>query len=360
MGNRLMPLLAGLAALGMWLSAMTGLSVGQEALGAGPVGTNSTTNQASGTDAGVARSFADFLKAEAERSERAVQTSADALKTYTDLLRNEAERSEQASKHEMDTIERTLGRFISVIQAFGWMLTGIAAVAAATLAFFNFRTVRDIRRRAEGAFEEQLTDFRKTAQSTFTRQIEQARTDLETLRNDVQRRAEDINASFSSINDDVTKLTSDLVSRREALTQSQPGVPPSEPDYNGKCIIWIDDQPHTTMTAREELARYGIKTTAVEDTHTLEEKLADPPGGKPYDLIISDMRRGVDRRAGLDYFKTVIGKGLPKRMIFAPNSLVRPVENEIRQLQQRDNGFLGAVTAKEPFFAKVFEALRSG
>jgi len=126
-----------------------------------------------------------------------------------------------------------------------------------------------------------------------------------------------------------------------------------------KWLIWVDDQPKTTEMARDELKKNGIQAEAVESTKQVEDLFANPPKDKKFDLLVSDMRRGLNKREGLDFFKKIKGQSsYPPRLIFAPKSLLQPVENEIQELQQSDKQFLGAFSAREPFFAKIFEVMR--
>ena len=72
----------------------------------------------------------------------------------------------------------------------------------------------------------------------------------------------------------------------------------------------------------------------------MEERIANPPEDKKFDLIVSDMRRGPNKREGLDFFQKIKGqKSYPPRLIFTPGSLLQPVENEIQELKRGDERF---------------------
>ena len=254
------------AALLLWVSNSS--SRGQEAPAARPVGADSATAQPT-------RDFVELLKLEAERSEKAMQATADSMRAYTDLLRAEAGRSEQATRHEIDMIERTLAKFTYIIGGLG-----------AVLLFFGWGNIRDIRRRAADTVQkeiEKLTNAADTkikehvdlAQSTFTQQIgvEQDKfreksdafgKEIAEMKQRSQEQTSELNEFIVSTKDDLTKSFLALVSRRQALARTTTGVAqPLE-----KWVIWVDDQPMTTLTARKELERNGIQVEAVQSIRT--------------------------------------------------------------------------------------------
>jgi DNA-binding NtrC family response regulator len=126
---------------------------------------------------------------------------------------------------------------------------------------------------------------------------------------------------------------------------------------NGKTYNLVDDQPRTIAAHKSELKHEGAFVETVDSTKNLEAKLAD----RNYHLIVSDLKREGDPQAGLEYLKKIQNRDdLPPRLIFAPASLVSPVQIEIDKLRRDSKGpFLGAVTSGEEFFIKVFETLSS-
>jgi CheY-like chemotaxis protein len=386
------------------LCALIDSSAGQEPpVTRPPAGTASTATHAAGDNAAVTRDLVDLLKTSAERSERAVQATADSVRAYTDLLRAEAERSERATTHEIDTIERTLAKLTSLVQLGAILLAGLGAVMGALLAYFGWGTVRDVRRQvktgietlqlgAQSAVDTEIKTLKSAAQSEIKGQVEALKRDsqsvfkqqvdgmrrqlvkesevsrkeieglIDKIMSDARASNDQLNTTrdlLSSMDEDVTKLAADLVQRRASISTvvGQP-EPLTEGQFSGKkSVIWVDDQPNTTLAARNELIKNGIKVEAVESTAELEELLAKSPN--KFDLIVSDMRRGKNAREGLDYFQRIRGKNHPPGLIFAPKKLLRPVESEIEELRAADSRFLGAVSGSEPFFTKVFQVLRS-
>lgn len=305
--------------------------------------TVSGINQTPGVDVGTIRDFVDLLKAEAERSEKAVETMTDSMRAYADLLRLEAERSQQATKDEVDLIERTLQKFVLVVTAFGVAIGGV-------LTFLQIRTMRDIGRRAEREANIRIDELIMGAEKTVSQKIEA-----------VEARAD---RQFTRLGEEVYSVTSRLARGEGSLSQFMGELEQPPADYHGKSVVWIDDQPDSiTLAMRKQLEELGIKIEALKSTRELNKLLTTPPTGGHFDLIISDMHHDRNTRAGLDYFELIKGRDdLPPRLIFTSNSRLQALgsetEQEIQRLKRDDKRFLGAVTSSEPFFAIVYDALQ--
>lgn len=342
---------------GLSLCVLNSNSPGQETTPARQVGADSVTAQSS-------RDFLELLKLEAERSEKAMQATSDSMRAYTDLLRAEAGRSEEANRHEIDMVERTLAKFTYIIG-------GLFTVVSALLVFFGWGTLKEIRRRAENTVENEIQKQAKAADAKITEHVELVKSKVNDSFVSVQRDFVRIQQEFKSVKEDfksgaeedLTLVTMDLVRRQQPSAPITTGG--AQPEYERtpspqkKWMIWVDDQPKTTLTARKELLRNGIQVEAVESTKDLEELLANPPKDKKFDLIVSDMRRGTNKREGLDFLQKIKGqKSYPPRLIFSPSSLLQSVENEIQELKAADDLFLGAFSAREPVFANIFKVMR--
>jgi CheY-like chemotaxis protein len=72
-----------------------------------------------------------------------------------------------------------------------------------------------------------------------------------------------------------------------------------------RAILWVDDRPDNNFYEREALKRYGIEFTLATST---DEALKILSGAK-FDVIISDMGRPPDPRAGYTLLEAVRSKG---------------------------------------------------
>jgi CheY-like chemotaxis protein len=72
-----------------------------------------------------------------------------------------------------------------------------------------------------------------------------------------------------------------------------------------KAILWVDDRPDNNFYEREALKRYGIEFVLATST---DEALKILSGAK-FDVIISDMGRPPDPRAGYTLLEAVRTKG---------------------------------------------------
>lgn len=72
-------------------------------------------------------------------------------------------------------------------------------------------------------------------------------------------------------------------------------------------VLWVDDQPQNNERERKDLDRRGIQVETAISTEQALEML----GGKGYELVISDMGRPPDRRAGYTLLDALRKAGNP-------------------------------------------------
>lgn len=73
----------------------------------------------------------------------------------------------------------------------------------------------------------------------------------------------------------------------------------------GKAVLWVDDNPDNNMLAVRALKKLRLEVEQVTSTDAALAAL----DRRPFDLIISDMGRGEDMRAGYDLLKRVRDRG---------------------------------------------------
>jgi CheY-like chemotaxis protein len=88
-------------------------------------------------------------------------------------------------------------------------------------------------------------------------------------------------------------------------TVSQAFAPETADKLIGKSILWVDDNPSNNMLAVRALRRLQLD---IEQVTTTELGL-DALNRRHFDLIISDMGRGSNMRAGYDLLKAVRDQG---------------------------------------------------
>lgn len=73
----------------------------------------------------------------------------------------------------------------------------------------------------------------------------------------------------------------------------------------GKSILWVDDNPGNNELAVRALRKLHLNVEQVVSTEAALEAMRQ----RPFDLIISDMGRGENMRAGYELLDAVRGKG---------------------------------------------------
>jgi CheY-like chemotaxis protein len=268
--------------------------------------------------------------------------AASAVRDYTELLKAEAQGLREAAESDSRRLDRTLTTFNWIVGVVGAIFVFGAGVFGSLLVFASRASKKDI--------DEEVS---KQMQARVEREIN-ARIDqivnpaIEGLRKTIEERVNTVKEDLADVRTGITEAAAD--SKLPAVAQE---------NLSTKRIIWLDDQPNTTKTARNELEKRGITVDAVESSDELEGKVRQ----KRYDLIVSDMRRDGNPRAGLDYFQKIRAdaernRQWPPRILFAPQSLMNKVRDEIDGLVQNGGGkFLSPVTSPERFFEAVLKAL---
>jgi CheY-like chemotaxis protein len=76
-------------------------------------------------------------------------------------------------------------------------------------------------------------------------------------------------------------------------------------NLTGKAVLWVDDNPDNNKLVVRALRRFHLD---VEQATSTEAGLAAMQR-RPFDLVISDMGRGTDMRAGYDLLKAIRSSG---------------------------------------------------
>jgi PleD family two-component response regulator len=89
----------------------------------------------------------------------------------------------------------------------------------------------------------------------------------------------------------------------------------------GARLLWIDDEPDNNRFERALLEGAGASVNQVVSSEQAWQSL----NRAAYDLIISDIRRGVDDKAGTDLLQTLVAEGRKTPVIFYVGEISGPV-----------------------------------
>lgn len=101
----------------------------------------------------------------------------------------------------------------------------------------------------------------------------------------------------------------------------------------GKKILWVDDNPSRNELPENVLTAAGIDFTNVHATENVLKALGK---AKKFDLIITNMGRGKDSRAGITLLKKLneIENNIPV-IVFSRPQTIKKYDEEIRQLNAK-------------------------
>jgi len=290
----------------LWLSLLVGHGVGAQE--AAPL-----KQAAEAPTPAAVRDYVNILTESARRFEAAAQRESDAI--------------EKAAQRESVAIDNTLNKFIWIVGIVGALLLAGGGLLAWFLAQWNEHWIK---REAEQQVKSRIANA---------------------IDEEVKRVLEN-----SGLEDQLDLIRTDTVPAAAARAEPSPVPSGATPGYIGKKIVWVDDQPRTIEAACDELVRKGIKVTTLESTDALEAQLKSAK----FNLIVSDMRREGNPRAGLDYYKKIRDRDdLPPRLLFAPKSLIDRYRPEINDLISNTppGRYLPPVTSNQEFFTTVLKVL---
>lgn len=115
-------------------------------------------------------------------------------------------------------------------------------------------------------------------------------------------------------------------------------------------VLWVDDRPENNRYERRALEAFGIRIDLSEST----EDALDEVARRPYDLIISDMGRPPDARAGYTLLDRLRASGDRTPFIIYANS--RAPEH-VRE--SRGHGAIGCTNRPQELIEMVTDALTS-
>jgi CheY-like chemotaxis protein len=115
-------------------------------------------------------------------------------------------------------------------------------------------------------------------------------------------------------------------------------------------VLWVDDRPSNNRREIDQLGAQGIPVTTATSTEAAIRALAENPG--KYTLVITDMARGLDRRAGYTLLKQVRASNSDLPVIIYAGS-----GSPEQDAEAQDKGALGSTNSPIRLFELVGQAL---
>ena len=118
-------------------------------------------------------------------------------------------------------------------------------------------------------------------------------------------------------------------------------------------VLWVDDRPSNNRREVDQLEAQGIHVTAVTSTDAALKELTENPAR--YSVVITDMARGLDRRAGYTLLKQIHDATLDLPVVIYAGS-----GSPDQDVEARRNGALGSTNSPIRLFELVGQALQQG
>ena len=119
----------------------------------------------------------------------------------------------------------------------------------------------------------------------------------------------------------------------------------------GAQILWVDDRPGNNVYERRSMEALGIGFVVSTSTEDALEKLE----ANGYDLVISDMGRPPDNRAGYTLLEAMRGRGIDVPVVFYTGS-GRPEH----RIEARRRGAVSSTSRPQELFGLVTSTLLGG
>jgi CheY-like chemotaxis protein len=139
----------------------------------------------------------------------------------------------------------------------------------------------------------------------------------------------------------------------QAVTPAADREGPPSGRTSERHILWVDDRPSNNRREVDQLEAQGIAVTTVTSTDAGLQELTEHPAR--YSLIITDMARGLDRRAGYTLLKEV-----REARLDVPVVIYAASGNPDRDAEARKHGALGSTNSPIRLFELVRQALQQG
>lgn len=227
--------------------------------------------------------------------------------------------SDTASAQDATAILKAHADLLSAqSRAYAEFVTNIGLAAAAILAFFGVKTWWDIKSTVDKAVAKVREDAEKKASEHMAETLEELRKAAETrAAAEIERQTNALAAQYDQLAREVTeerdRIAAELQALRESLAMTAEDVlrravrPRAQgSDAVPKRILWVDDDPANNAYEAEVLRQAGGDVVQVTSTELALEALQR---GGHYDLVISDMARGDNARAGLDLLERLRANG---------------------------------------------------
>lgn len=221
------------------------------------------------------------------------------LLDYSQFLRDETARHQQFLEGIYDKLLK--------------VLAGIVVVFGAVFTWLQWRTRKEV--------EEQVNNhIDALAKNAIDAKLKAIDDQLQTIRDDLIRQSSDLKEQVGDINFVMFSPARGAKPRSEKFVAPSPG---------SKSILWVDDFPDNNDVPAEILRNYGVEIIQVLSTEQAMTALQT----RSFDLIISDMGRGNNRRAGLDLLRELSQKGIEiPTIIFASARAAERYGDDARRL----------------------------
>lgn len=179
------------------------------------------------------------------------------------------------------------------------LIAGGLVVLTALFTFLNYKTKSDVKKEVTTQLKEVVAQQINERVAAIERaMMDSAENKIAELKITIEKSFEQVESHIRVRQEEVDKWLVELSRPSQGADHASS---PQDDSYQeriyGRRILWVDDNPANNSYQVELLTSFGAR---VEQVRTTEEALSSIKSGRKYDLLISDMNRHKNPKAGLE------------------------------------------------------------
>lgn len=258
------------------------------------------------------------------------------------------------------------------------LFTILGTIAGALLALFgtvmtwlNWKTRKDVKTQVETSFKEKAKPLIEEHIKMFQNDLQQIQ---KTFERDVRNKQEILGKQSKDFKDHLDRFQADFDDQARAFeakfqrmhstlegqvrdvidllkkTSRIPEMPHlTNIETKAPRILWVDDCPENNLVPRRMFEQVGILITLATSTEQTLNLLNE----STFNLVISDMGRENNTKAGLDLLRAIKEKGLDTPVVIYASARALEEYGE----QAKNLGAVAGINGVSPLLDKVYELL---
>jgi len=184
-----------------------------------------------------------------------------------------------------------------------WVIGGLGSLIAVIVGWFNWKTFGAIRKQTAELFKEKTDDLIEQHKKELSSNIQYLSQKSEDRFSESERKLDEVvNQLRQKLKNDVVSLNEWLIELGDQADYTKHVTGKRKLRLSGKRVLWVDDYPEKNINEKQILEDQGVEFQIAIST---QEAISFIKKEGNFHLIISNMERGDDKRAGIDLIKKI-------------------------------------------------------